>query len=63
MSVVLRSGGAYREILRRAEDEAHDLVVMGVAGRSAADMFFFGSTTNHVVRSAACPVLTVRSPE
>lgn len=58
---VLRSGGPYKEILRRAEEETYDLVVMGVAGRSAADMLFFGSTTNHVVRAAVCPVLTVRS--
>jgi len=34
---------------------------MGVAGRSAADLLFFGSTTQHVVRQAACPVLTIRA--
>lgn len=61
-TAVLRSGGPYKEILRRVEENEHDLVVMGVFGRSAADMLFFGSTTNHVVRAAACPVLTVRSP-
>jgi nucleotide-binding universal stress UspA family protein len=57
---VLHSGGAYREVLRVAEREKSDLIVMGVAGRSATDLLFFGSTTNHVVRSAAAPVLTVR---
>jgi len=62
-TVVLRSGGPYREILRRVDEDEHDLVVMGVAGRSAADMLFFGSTTNHVVRAASCPVLTVRSAD
>jgi nucleotide-binding universal stress UspA family protein len=58
---VLESGAPYKEILREAEKEASDAIVMGVAGRSAADLFFFGSTTNQVVRAATCPVLTVRS--
>lgn len=62
-TVVLRSPGAYKEILRRAGAEEHDLIVMGVAGRGSADLFFFGSTTNHVVRAATCPVLTVRAGE
>ncbi len=37
-----------------------DLIVLGVHGRPAVDLMFFGSTTNQVVRHAACPVLTVR---
>jgi nucleotide-binding universal stress UspA family protein len=60
-TVVLESGSPYQEILRAAKGERADLVVMGVAGRSSADLAFFGSTANHVVREAACPVLTVRS--
>jgi nucleotide-binding universal stress UspA family protein len=36
------------------------LIVMGVQGRGAIDRMFFGSTTQHVVRQATCPVLTVR---
>jgi nucleotide-binding universal stress UspA family protein len=34
---------------------------MGVRGRSAADVVLFGSTTQHVVRQATCPVLTMRT--
>jgi nucleotide-binding universal stress UspA family protein len=60
-TVVLESKSPYQEILRTAEREGCDLIVMGVAGRSSADLLFFGSTANHVVRAAACPVLTVRS--
>lgn len=60
---VLTTHGAWREILDVAEHEQSELVVMGVMGRSKADMLFFGSTTNHVVRSASCPVLTVRASE
>jgi nucleotide-binding universal stress UspA family protein len=53
-------GKAYREILGVAADEASDAIVMGVHGRGAFDLALFGSTTNHVVRQAHCPVLTVR---
>lgn len=47
------------EILRLAETRSADLIVMGVRGRSAVDLAFFGSTTHQVVRRAACPVLAV----
>jgi CPA2 family monovalent cation:H+ antiporter-2 len=60
-TVVMESRSPYNEILRAAEREKSDLIVMGVAGRSSADLAFFGSTTNHVVRAACCAVLTVRS--
>jgi nucleotide-binding universal stress UspA family protein len=59
-SELLLVGSAYREILRVSSDLAADLIVMGVHGRGAMDLLFFGSTTNHVVRQAACPVLTLR---
>lgn len=52
-------GRPYLEILRMAEERAIDVIVMGVRGRSAIDMALFGSTTNHVVRRAMCPVVTV----
>jgi len=48
------------EILRVAADTAADLIVMGVHGRNVVDMTLFGSTTNQLVRRAACPVLTYR---
>jgi nucleotide-binding universal stress UspA family protein len=53
-------GKPWPQVLRRAADDAADLIVMGVHGRGAMDLMFFGSTTHHVVREAACPVLTVR---
>jgi nucleotide-binding universal stress UspA family protein len=54
-------GKAWREILRVAADEQADLIVLGVQGRTTADLLLFGSTTQHVVRQAACPVLTIRA--
>jgi nucleotide-binding universal stress UspA family protein len=53
-------GRAYREILRRATERKTDLIVMGVHGRGALDLLLFGSTTHHVIRASACPVLIVR---
>lgn len=52
-------GRPYLEILRMVEERAIDLIVMGVRGRGPVDMALFGSTTNHVVRRATCPVVTV----
>ena len=54
-------GKSYREIVDVARDENSDLIVMGVRGRNPVDLTIFGSTTNHVVRMASCPVLTVRA--
>jgi nucleotide-binding universal stress UspA family protein len=53
-------GRAYREILRQATERQSDLIVMGVHGRGALDLLVFGSTTHHVIRASACPVLIVR---
>jgi len=49
------------EILRVAEAQGTELIVMGVLGRSAVDLAVFGSTTQQIVRAARCPVLTIRS--
>jgi nucleotide-binding universal stress UspA family protein len=56
----VRFGKPYVELLEAARETQADLVVLGVRGRNALDLGFFGSTANHVVRSATCPVLTVR---
>jgi nucleotide-binding universal stress UspA family protein len=61
VETVMATGTPYREILRVSEEKRSELIVIGVHGRNAADLLFFGSTANHVVRGAACPVLTVRS--
>jgi nucleotide-binding universal stress UspA family protein len=52
-------GKPYREILEVAASEASDLIVIGVRGRNPLDIALFGSTANHVVRRAPCPVLTL----
>jgi nucleotide-binding universal stress UspA family protein len=57
---LLKTGRPYEEILRTVVELDIHLIVMGVHGRNAIDRLFFGSTTAHVVRAAACPVLTVK---
>ncbi len=52
-------GRAYRRVLEQAAAEDADLIVMGIRGRGALDLLVFGSTTHHVIRAAACPVLVV----
>jgi nucleotide-binding universal stress UspA family protein len=56
----LSNGKPHGQILEVAREEGSDLIVIGVHGRNPLDMMVFGSTTNQVVRRAACPVLTLR---
>ena len=58
--MILTTGRPYHEILRIAQERDAHLIVLGVHGNRPVDHLFFGSTTNHVVRAAPCPVLTVR---
>ncbi|HIJ94417.1 MAG TPA: universal stress protein [Desulfuromonadales bacterium] len=56
------SGIPYDEITRAAEECGASLIVLGTHGRTGFDHLLFGSTAERVVRSASCPVLTVRLP-
>jgi nucleotide-binding universal stress UspA family protein len=56
----LKVGAAAKIIVQLAADIGADLVVVGTHGRSGFDRFLFGSVAEKVVRTAPCPVLTVR---
>lgn len=56
------SGLPFEEIVGFTREKGIDLVVMGTHGRSGIDRVLFGSTAARVVRSAPCPVMTVRMP-
>ncbi len=60
---VLRVGDIIQEILDVIQKEEIDLVVIGTHGRKGISHFLLGSTTEKLVRSAPCPVLTVRPPK
>ena len=55
-------GRPYEEILRVAAQVNADLIVVGARQHGLASTVM-GSTSQHIVRSATCPVLTVRVPE
>ena len=56
------TGIPYDEITAAASRINASLVVLGTHGRTGLDRILFGSTAERVVRSADCPVLTVRLP-
>ncbi len=58
----LEPGDPAQVILRIADEERFDLVVMGTHGRTGLSRLMMGSVTEKVVRGALCPVLTVRVP-
>ena len=48
-------------IVCRAEQVGADLIVMGSRGLSGLKHVLLGSVAGHVIRSAPCPVLTVKA--
>lgn len=56
-------GEPIRKILETAAAEHADLIVMGTHGRVGRLHALLGSVAEAVVRSAPCPVLTVRQPD
>jgi len=56
-------GSPSTEIVRYAEREGCDLIVMGTHGRGGIDRLLLGSVAERVVRSSTVPVLTVRVGE
>lgn len=59
----IRFGIPYAEIVKFAEKEEIDMIVMGSQGTAGLKHFLLGSTTEKVIRRAPCPVLTVRNLE
>jgi universal stress protein A len=61
VSTHCRIGTPAYEIVRFAREEQVELIVMGTHGWTGFKHLVMGSTAENVVRTAACPVLTVRS--
>ena len=60
ISVTVRQGGIYHEVLEEAKAINADLIVMS-SHRPAMRTYFLGSNAGHVVRYAKCSVLVVRN--
>jgi len=54
-------GEAGEVIVRLAEEDHFDLIVMGTHGKKGFERLVMGSVAERVVRQAVCPVLTIRA--
>jgi nucleotide-binding universal stress UspA family protein len=61
--VVLTASATASAIVDYAASTSIDLIVVGTHGRTAVAHLLMGSVAERVVRTAHCPVLTVRHPE
>lgn len=59
---VVAHGDAADEIVRIAQEEGADLIVIATHGLTGWRHLVFGSVAEKVVRLAQCPVLTIRAP-
>jgi nucleotide-binding universal stress UspA family protein len=57
-----RVGVPHEEIVKAAGEEQAAYIVIGTHGRGGLERFMLGSVADRVVRTAGCPVVTVRSP-
>jgi nucleotide-binding universal stress UspA family protein len=62
-TAVVTSSSASLGIIAYAKEHKADVIVMGTHGRGALAHLLMGSVAERVVRTAPCPVLTVRHPE
>lgn len=61
--VVLQSPSIPGGIVEFANDQKIDLIIVGTHGRSGVKHLLMGSVAERLVRTAPCPVLTVRDRE
>jgi nucleotide-binding universal stress UspA family protein len=57
---IVKRGNPFEEILDLATTQPADLIVMATHGRTGPQRLVIGSVTEKVVRTAPCPVFTVR---
>jgi nucleotide-binding universal stress UspA family protein len=55
-----QEGEPATEILQQAESKHADMIVIGTHGRTGLGYMLMGSVVEKVVRTASCPVLTIR---
>jgi len=56
----MRRGNPADEILKLAQEQSIDLIVMGTLGRSGIEKFLLGSVADKVIRNSRIPVLVAR---
>lgn len=58
----LLHGAPAQEIVKYAAEEGADMIVIGSHGRRGLMRMLLGSVAENIVRSAKCPVLTIKQP-
>jgi nucleotide-binding universal stress UspA family protein len=59
ISMLIRSGKPYTEIVEAARESFSELIFMGTSGINTMSEMFLGSNAGRVARMAECPVVTV----
>jgi nucleotide-binding universal stress UspA family protein len=57
---VLLEGHPAEELIRYAEEEKMDIVIMGTIGKTGLDRLLLGSVTGNLVRHSKVPVIVIR---
>jgi nucleotide-binding universal stress UspA family protein len=57
---VLLDGNPSDELIRYAEEEKMDIIIMGTPGKTGLDMLLMGSVAGNLVRHSKVPVMVVR---
>jgi nucleotide-binding universal stress UspA family protein len=57
---ILLEGHPADELIRYAEEEEMDIVIMGTIGKTGLDKLLLGSVTGNLVRHSRVPVMVVR---
>jgi nucleotide-binding universal stress UspA family protein len=57
---VMLEGNPADELIRYAEENKMDIVIMGTLGKSGIDRFILGSVTENILRHSKVPVMVVK---
>jgi len=58
--LLIRGRTAGEDIVEFAEEQGADEIVTGLTRKSLVGKFLFGSTTQHIIMKARCPVVVVK---
>ena len=63
IKMIVRSGNVSEEIIKVANEEQVDLMIMGFDGKNVMDRMITGSVTRHVTRKTNVPVMIAKTNE
>ncbi len=58
--LLIRGLSAGEDLLRYAEEQKIDEIIIGIKRRSKVEKIVFGSTAQYIILKALCPVVTVK---